>query len=65
MYSTLDVITMTKSTRMRWVGHIGRMEKMRNACKILVGRCEEKRGLGWLGRKCEDNIKMDVKTTGL
>jgi hypothetical protein len=56
---------MTKSTRMRWVGHIGRMEKMRNACKILVGRCEEKRGLGWLGRKCEDNIKMDVKTTGL
>jgi hypothetical protein len=48
---------MTKSTRMRWAGHVGRMEKMRNPCKILVGRCEEKRGLGWL----DVNVRIILK----
>jgi hypothetical protein len=28
---------MIKSRRMRWVGLVARMEKMRNAYKILVG----------------------------
>jgi hypothetical protein len=28
---------MMKSRRMRWAGHVARMEEKRNACKIFVG----------------------------
>jgi hypothetical protein len=37
---------MIKSRRMRWAGHVARMGKKRNACKILVGKPEGKRPLG-------------------
>jgi hypothetical protein len=32
-----------KSKRMRWGGHVASMGEMRNACKILVGKLEEKK----------------------
>jgi hypothetical protein len=32
------VISVVKSRRMKWVGHLVRMEDMRNAYKILVGK---------------------------
>jgi hypothetical protein len=35
-----------KSRRMRWAGHIARMEEVRNAYNILVGKPEGKRPLG-------------------
>jgi hypothetical protein len=31
---------------MIWTGHVAHMEKMRNACKILVGKPEGKRPFG-------------------
>jgi hypothetical protein len=34
------------SRRMRWVGHVACMGKMRNAYKMLVGKHESKRPLG-------------------
>jgi hypothetical protein len=33
---------MIKSRKMRWAGHVARMEEMRNAYKILVWKPEEK-----------------------
>jgi hypothetical protein len=36
----------------------------RNACKILVGKPEEKRPLGRSTRRWVDNIKMDVREIG-
>jgi hypothetical protein len=49
---------MIKSKRMRWAGHVARMEEKRNAYRILVGRPEEKRPLGRPRRRWVDNIKM-------
>jgi hypothetical protein len=36
---------MMKSRRMRWAGHVARMEEKRNAYKIFVGKPEGKRPL--------------------
>jgi hypothetical protein len=40
---------MIKSRRMRLVGHVARVEEMKNAYKILVGKPEGKRQLGRQG----------------
>jgi hypothetical protein len=42
IYSSLGmpVISIIKSGRMRWTGHVARMGTMRNAYKIFVGRSE-------------------------
>jgi hypothetical protein len=34
------------SKRMRWLGHVAKMRKKRNACRILVGKPEGRRPLG-------------------
>jgi hypothetical protein len=38
LYSSADIIRMTKARRMKWVGHATCMWEMRNAYKILVGK---------------------------
>jgi hypothetical protein len=40
------------------------MGEMRNAFKILVGKCEGKRPPRRSGHRGEDNIKMDLKEIG-
>jgi hypothetical protein len=47
---------------MIWAGHVACMREKRNADRILVGKPEERRALGRPRHKCEDNIKMDLKT---
>jgi hypothetical protein len=37
----------------------------RNAYRILVGKSEENKPLGRPRRECVDNIKMDLRKTGL
>jgi hypothetical protein len=51
---------MIKSRRMRWAGHAARMERKRNAYRILVGNPEGKRPLGRPRRSWGDNIKIDL-----
>ena len=46
---------------MRWAGHVARIEKGRNALKILTG----KRPLGRPRRRCEDNIIVDLAKIGV
>jgi hypothetical protein len=55
---------MIKSRRMRWAGHVARMEEKRNACRILVGTPEGKRPLGSPRRGWVDNIKTDLREIG-
>jgi hypothetical protein len=55
LYSSPSIIRITKSRRMRWAGHVARMEK-RNAYRLLVG----KRLLGRPRRMWLDNIKMNL-----
>jgi hypothetical protein len=42
LYASPDIIRVIKSGRIRWAGHVGRMEEMRNAYKISVGKPEGK-----------------------
>jgi hypothetical protein len=59
LYSSANIIRMIKSRRMKWTGHVGRMEAKRNACRILVGKPEGERPLRRPRRRWVDNIKID------
>jgi hypothetical protein len=41
------------------------MGKKRNECRILIGKPEGKRPLGRLRCRLENDIKMDLRETGL
>jgi hypothetical protein len=43
LYASPNTISVIKLSRMRWVWHVARMGKKRNAYKILVGKPEGKR----------------------
>jgi hypothetical protein len=45
MYCSPSIIRMINSRRMRWAGHVARMEEKRNAYRILMGKPEGKRPL--------------------
>jgi hypothetical protein len=63
LYSSPSIIRIIKSRRMRWAGHVARMEK-RNAYRLLVGNPEGKRPLGRPRRRWVDNIRMDLGEVG-
>ena len=56
---------MIKSRRLRWAGHVARMEEGRSAFKILTGKPTGKRPLGSPRRIWEDNIRMDLEEIGI
>jgi hypothetical protein len=56
---------MIKSRRLRWAGHVARMEESRSAFKILTGKPTGKRPLGKPRRSWEDNIRMDLEDIGI
>ena len=60
----LRIFIYFKSRRLRWAGHIARMEQSRNAYRVLVGKPEGKRPLGRPRCRWEDNIKMDLREVG-
>jgi hypothetical protein len=64
LYSSPSIISMIKSRRMRWAGHVVRCSthgKKRNAYRFFVGRSEGKIRLRRPRRRLEGNIKMDLK----
>ena len=52
---------MIKSRRLRWAGHLVRVEEGRTVFKIFTGAPKGKRPLGRPRRRWEDNIRMDIK----
>jgi hypothetical protein len=46
LYSFPNIIRQIKSRRMRWEGHVARMQEERKVCRVLVGKPEGKRPLG-------------------
>jgi hypothetical protein len=46
LYSSPSIITIIKSRRMRWAGHVARMGEKRNVYRLLVGKPEGRRPLG-------------------
>ena len=51
--------------RLKWAGHVARMEEGRSAFKILTAKPTGKRPLGWPRSKWEDNIKIDIEEIGI
>jgi hypothetical protein len=64
-YYSPDIIRMIVARRMRWEGHVACMGEMRNAYKILVGKCKGKRSHGRRNRICEDNFNVGIIGIGL
>ena len=60
MYRSTNIVRVIKSRRLRWAGHVARMEEGRSAFKILTGKPTEKIPLGrsMRTRRCEENIRM-------
>ena len=56
---------MIKSRRLRWAGHVARMEEGSSAFKILTDKPTGKRPLGIPRRRWEDNIRMDLEEIGM
>jgi hypothetical protein len=61
LYSSPNIVTVIKSRRMRWAGHVARMGEGRDVDRVLVGRPEGKRPLGRPKRSWEGNIKLDLR----
>ena len=64
LYSSPNIVQVIKSRRMRWAGHVARMEEGGGVHKVLVGKLEGKRPLGRPRHRWEDNIKMDLEEVG-
>jgi hypothetical protein len=64
LYSSLNIVRVIKSRRMRWAGHVARMGEGRGLYRVLVGRPEGRRPLRRPRRRWEDNIRMDLREVG-
>ena len=65
MYRSHNKARVIKSRRLRWAGHVVRMEEGRSAFKILTRKPTGKRPLGRPRRRWEDNIRMDLEEIGI
>jgi len=64
LYCSSNIVRVIKSRKIRWAGHVARMEEKRGVYRVLVGKTEGKRALGRPRRRWEDNIKMDLQEVG-
>ena len=60
LYRSANIVRVIKSRRLRWAGHVARMEEDRSAFKILTAKPTGKRPLGRPRRRWEDNIRMNL-----
>ena len=63
LYSSLNIVRVIKSKRIRQAGHVARMGGG-SAYRVLVGKPEGKRPLGRPRVRSEDNIKVDLQDVG-
>ena len=63
--NTYNIFREIKSRRLRWTGHVARMEEGRSAFKILIGKPTGKRTLWRPKGRWEDNIRINLKEVGI
>ena len=61
LYRSPNIVRVILFRRLRWAGHVARMEKGRSAFKILTCKPTGKIPLGRPRRRWEDNIRMDLE----
>ena len=54
-----------KSRRLRWAGHVARMEEGRSALDILTGKPTGKRPVGRPRHRWGDTIRMNLEEIGV
>jgi hypothetical protein len=64
LYSSPSIITIVKSKRMKWAGHVARMGEKRYAYTLLVGKPEGRKPIGRQRRTWVDN-RMELVEVGL
>jgi len=64
LYSSLNIVRVIKSRRMRWAGHVARMGEERVVYRVLMGKPEGKRPLGRPRRRWVCNIRLDLQEVG-
>jgi hypothetical protein len=65
LYSSLNIVRVFKSRRMRWAVHVACMGKGRGAYRVLVARPEGKRPLGRPRHRWEYNIELGLREIGI
>ena len=56
---------MIKSRRLRWAGHVARVEENRSGFQILTGKSTGRKTVGRPMRTWEDNFRRDPKEIGV
>jgi hypothetical protein len=65
LYSSLNIVWVTKLRRTRWTGHMACMGEGRGIYRVLVGRPKGKRPLGRPRHRWEDNIEKALREVGI
>jgi hypothetical protein len=65
LYSSLNIVRVIKSRRMRSAGYVTCMGKGRGVYRVLVGRPKSKIPLGRPRHRWEDNINLDLLEIGI
>ena len=65
LYSSPIIVRAIKSSRMRWAGHVARMEESKGVYGVLVWKPGGKRPFRSPRHRCEDNIKMESSGSGM
>jgi len=64
LYSSPNILRVTKSRRMRWAGYVARRVRRVGCIGVLVGKPKGRRPLGRPRRRWVDNIRMDLQEVG-
>jgi hypothetical protein len=64
LYKESDIVTYIKINRLRWAGHVIRLEEQNPARRVLVAVVEGRRQRGRPKLRWEDGVKEDARKLG-
>ena len=64
-YRSSNIVKAIKSRRLKWAGHVARIEEGRSAFNLLTGKPTGNRHLRRPRRRWEANSRMDLKEIGI
>jgi hypothetical protein len=65
LYSSLNIVGVINSRRMRWAGHAVHTREGKDVYRNLVGRPKGRRQLGRPRHRWEDNIRLNLREIGI
>jgi hypothetical protein len=64
-YKSQDIVTVIKIRRLKWLGHVIRMNETRSVKKILEGKSEGRRGRGRPRLRWMNDVENDLRKLGV